>query len=355
MSKELQKPEQSSEEVDLGQLFKLIGNAFDRFFKFIASIFKGLFRVVLMLLIHFYKRFVWYVGAVVVGVVVGFIIDKNSDKLYGANLFIETNFNSARQVYENIKQLHELAFIDQDSVELGSRLGITSQEAAKIKGFYIEPDIDENKVVEMYSEFYLHLDSLSRTEMSYEQYKSSLTSYNFKIHRIGVASTDKGLYQKIEKHFVNELSNNAYLEELLEVNTQNLKRKDQTLSTQVKKNDSLVDAYLKIRLKESDKEPVQGSGTNLYMGNAESNGLIVDESKLVDKRLELEAQRRAVYEDLVEQKNVVNVLAGFPKTGYDIREWTDKMKFLLPLIFLGVTLLSFIILGLGQYLKEQTK
>ncbi|GAA4306056.1 hypothetical protein [Aestuariibaculum suncheonense] len=355
MSKELQNPQQSSEEVDLGQLFKLIGNAFDRFFKFIASIFKGLFSVVLMLLIHFYKRFLWYVGAVVLGVVVGFIIDKNSDKLYGANLFIETNFNSARQVYENIRQLHELASKDQDSVELGSRLGITSQEAAKIKGFYIEPDIDENKVVEMYSEFYMHLDSLSRTEMTYEQYKSSLTAYNFKIHQIGVASTNKGLYQKIEKHFVKELSNNAYLEELSEVNTQNLKRKDQTLSTQLKKNDSLVDVYLKIRLKKSDKEPVQGSGTNLYMGNAESNGLIVDESKLIDKRLELEAQRRAVYEDLVEQKNVINVLSGFPKTGYDIRAWTDKMKFLLPLIFLGVTLLSFIILGLGQYLKEQTK
>lgn len=32
-----------SEEVDLGQLFKMIGNAFSRLFNFVGSIFKQLF------------------------------------------------------------------------------------------------------------------------------------------------------------------------------------------------------------------------------------------------------------------------------------------------------------------------
>ena len=55
MSKDLQQ-EPQSEEVDLGQLFKIIGNAFQRFFDFIASIFKGVYKVILLLLIHIYKR-----------------------------------------------------------------------------------------------------------------------------------------------------------------------------------------------------------------------------------------------------------------------------------------------------------
>ena len=38
MSKELPQPQQS-EEVDLGQLFKLIGNAFNRLIKFFSNIF----------------------------------------------------------------------------------------------------------------------------------------------------------------------------------------------------------------------------------------------------------------------------------------------------------------------------
>ena len=91
----------------------------------------------------------------IIGVVIGFIMDKNSDKLYaGANMFIETNFNSARQVYENIKQFQQLAYKDKDSIELAKRLHISPEEASKLKGFYIEPDVDENTIAEKYSEFY---------------------------------------------------------------------------------------------------------------------------------------------------------------------------------------------------------
>ncbi|MCR8667216.1 hypothetical protein NO995_05955 [Aestuariibaculum sp. M13] len=355
MSKELQTPPQSSEEVDLGQLFKLIGNAFDRFFKFIASIFKGLFSLVLMLLIHFYKRFVWYAGAVILGVIIGYILDKNTDTLYGANMFIETNFNSTRQVYENIKEFHQLAHEDHDTLELAKRLKITPSEAASLKGFYIEPDIDENRLSEMYSAYFNRLDSVTQIEMNYDKFKSSMNAYNFKIHKIGVASADKALYKKIEKALVKEISYNDYLLELLKVSNDNLKKKDEILIDQVAKTDSLLKEYLKIRINESKKESKLGSGTNLYMGDAESTSLIVDESRILDKRLDLEAERREINRDRVEQQNVVNVLAGFPVTGYDYSTLTDKMKFKLPIVLLGLTLMTFVLLGISEYIKEQVK
>lgn len=355
MSKELPNQQQSSEEVDLGQLFKLIGNAFDRFLKFIASIFQNLFKVVLLLLMHFYKRFFWYVGAVVLGLIMGYVLDKSSEKQYGANMFIETNFNSARQVYENIKQLHQLAHEDKDFEELAKRLGITVEEATNLKGFYIQPDIDENRVVEMYSDFYSHLDSLSRIDMTYDRYTNSLTAYNFKIHQIGVASTDKTLYKKIEKAFTKELVDNVYLEELSEVNLLNLNKKDSTLKEQLSKTDSLLKEYLKIRINESKKTIASGSGTNLYMGDAESSSLIVDESKILDKRLDLEGQRREINLDKVQRYSVVNILAGFPKSGYDMSNWYDKMKIKLPIALLALTLITFVLLGLAKFLNEQNK
>ncbi|WP_027138104.1 hypothetical protein [Gaetbulibacter saemankumensis] len=354
MSQELPQP-QPSEEVDLGQLFKLIGNAFDRFFKFIGTIFTGLFKVVLTGLIHFYKRFFWYAGAVVIGLVVGFFMDKSSDKLYGANLFIETNFQSARQVYEDVKQFHQLAYVDKDSIELARKLNITPSEAASLKGFYIQPDIDENVKAEMYSKFYLHLDSLSRTEMTYDRFSESLTPYNFKVHQIGVASTDKAIYKKIEKAFVNEIMDNEYLNEVVTVNQLTLDEEERALKDQIKITDSLVNEYLKIRVNESMKEPVPGSGTNLYMGNAESASLIVDESKVIQKRLEYERAIRQVKKDKVEEKQVVNVLADFPVTGYDITEITDKYKFKLPMLLFALVLIAFTFIGLGNYLKAQSE
>jgi len=354
MSKDLQQ-EPQSEEVDLGQLFKIIGNAFQRFFDFIASIFKGVYKVILLLLIHIYKRVAWYAGALFIGVVVGFIADKTSDKMYGANMFIQTNFNSARQVYENVKQFHQLAYEDKDTLELAKRLNISPAEASHLKGFYLEPDLDANEMAEMYSEFYLRLDSLSRVTMTFDLYKESLTPYNYTIHKLGVASTDKSIYKKIEDAFTLQLSNNEYLKELVNVNRQNLVREEQTLSQQVEKTDSLVQEYLKIRVNQSQKELIPGSGTNLYMGDAESSTLIMDESIVIEKRLALERQKRRVNLDLVEQKNVVNVLAGFPNSGYDISEWTDKKKFVFPIILFILTLIIFTFLGLKNFLEKEIK
>lgn len=354
MSKDLQQ-EPQSEEVDLGQLFKIIGNAFQRFFDFIASIFKGVYKVILLLLIHIYKRVAWYAGALFIGVVVGFIVDKTSDKMYGANMFIQTNFNSARQVYENVKQFHQLAYEDKDTLELAKRLNISPAEASHLKGFYLEPDLDENEMAEMYSNFYIRLDSLSRVTMTFDLYKESLTPYNYTIHKLGVASTDKSIYKKIEDAFTLQLSNNEYLKELVSVNRQNLVKEEQTLSQQVEKTDSLVQEYLKIRVNQSEKELIPGSGTNLYMGDAESSNLIVDESIVIEKRLALERQKRRINLYLVEQKNVVNVLAGFPNSGYDISVWTDKMKFVFPIILFALTLIIFAFLGLKSFLERESK
>ncbi|WNH13983.1 hypothetical protein [Thalassobellus suaedae] len=355
MSKE--SPQPQSEEVDLGQLFKLIGNAFDRFFKFIGSIFIGIYNVVLLLLVHIYKRLVWYAAAIILGGGIGFIIDMNSEKLYGANLFIQTNFNSTRQVYENIKQFHQLAHIDKDTSELAKRLKISGVEASNLKGFYIEPDLDENNMAEMYSAFYNRLDSLSRLEMTYDRFKESLTTYSFPIHRIGVASTDRNLYKKIEESFVDQLCDNDYLEDILKSNSEILEKKDYSLLQQVQKTDSLAKEYLKIRINESQKEQIPGSGTNLYMGDAESAGgsLIVDESKIIQQRLSYENRRREIDSTKAIQKNIINVLANFPKSGYDIREWTDKKKFVLPIVFVVLALLVFSFIGLGDFLKKQSK
>ena len=144
MSKEQENNQ--SEEVDLGQLFKVIGNGFRSFFNGIASIFKGIFEGIIFVLAHFYKRWYWYTGVIIVGFIIGFVLNSTSEKSYGAYMYIKTNFNSGRQVYENMKQLHQLANVDQDTIELGRLLDISPSEASKIKGFYIMSNTDRNTV-----------------------------------------------------------------------------------------------------------------------------------------------------------------------------------------------------------------
>ncbi|WP_298492568.1 hypothetical protein [uncultured Algibacter sp.] len=344
-----------SDEVDLGHLFNLIGNAFQKFFNFIASIFKGIFKVLLMFLIHVYNRIKWYAIAGFLGLGLGVFLDKTADNIYGANSFIETNFDSAHQVYENLKYLHQLAYVDNDSIELARKLNISVEDAATIRGIYLEPDIDENDRIKMFVDFKKGLDSLSREEYLYDDYIASLDYFSFKRHKIGVASTNKFIFKKLNDNFVKAISNNAYLNELKRVERLNYNSQKETIENEKREIDSLAAEYLKIRKNESNKEPIPGSGTNLYMGNAKQSQLIVNESELLAKKSNLESLKRQINVNLVKNENVVNVISEFPDAGYDISKWTDKMKVRLPIIFFLITFFGFILYGLGKYLSDQDK
>ena len=91
------------------------------------------------------------------------------------------------------------------------------------------------------------------------------------------------------------------------------------------------------------------------MGNAESNNLIVNESSIVNKINSLEAQRRRINTARVTQKQSLMFWQISPESGYDISEWYDKMKFVLPLILFFLTLLTFTLIGLGKYLDNESK
>jgi hypothetical protein len=350
MSKDLQQQNQS-EEVDLGQLFKAIGNGFSTFFRGIANIFKGLYKGLVLILLHFFKRIFWYAGVVVIGLVLGFILNATAEKSYGANMFIKTNFDSGRQVYENIKQLSQLASVDRDTVELGKILNISPIEASKLKGFYIQPGTEENVIAEMYSEYRLNLDSLSQTEVTYKSYKESLSDYALPVQQIVVISTDKFIYKKIEKAFIKELANNDYLGELAIVNIRNLEREKEALENQITKTGYLIDEYLKIKISQSEK--LESNGTNLYIGDTETNNSSVNEAELLKEQLKLEQQKRRVLQLMVSQKDVLSVISGFPSSGYDIKTWKDKYIIKVPLATFSITLLAFLLLGLGKFLKVQ--
>lgn len=355
MSKDLKTPNQS-EEVDLGQLFKLIGNAFQKFFDFIASIFKGIYKIILLFLIHIYKRLKWYALMVVLGATLGFVLDSISENEYGANVFIETNYNASHQVYENMQYLNQLAKVDKDSTELARKLKIAVADAAKLRGFYIEPDIDENDKMEMFVEFKKGLDSLTREEYTYKDFIEHIKYYSFKRHKIGVGSTDRFIYGKLRGNLIKAITDNDYLIDLKTVTIKNYKTQDVSLQKEKQKIDSLMGVYLIIRDRESKKEAVVGSGTNFFMANGQQQtDLLVNESELIDKISGIEAQQRRIERDLVANNNIVNVISDFPDAGYDISVWTDKKKFVLPILFFSLTFIAFLLIGLGQYLKEEDK
>ena len=96
MSKE---KKSKDEEIELGSLFIIIGKGFSNLFKFIASIFKGLFHGLILLLLFVKTNLRKLVIAAVIGALIGTVIEFRSKLTYGADLLVQPNFKSARQLY----------------------------------------------------------------------------------------------------------------------------------------------------------------------------------------------------------------------------------------------------------------
>ncbi|MBT8245441.1 MAG: hypothetical protein HKP48_05660 [Winogradskyella sp.] len=343
----------TNEEVDLGQLFKMIARVFQRFFNFIASIFTSFFSILILIVAHFYKRAKFYAVALVLGFVMGLFLDKSSAKIYGANMYIQTNFSSGYQVYENVNNLNQLASTLKDSLQLAELLGISVSEAAKLEGFSIAPDINPITTALMFSEYKQNLDSISRLDANYEDYIDSARGFDFNTHQLTIFTSSQNIPQNINQKLPIALADNDYLKRVLEANQGNLISEDAVLLEQKTEINTLVNKYLEIRIKESNKESTPGAGTNLFMADAQKNNLIVNEANLIKQKLGLEEQRRALKMKKATQKNIVSVLSKFPARSYSMDTWYKKAVFWIPVLFFFLSGLVFVFLRIGKYLKKE--
>ena len=101
MSKDLPK-QPTSEEVDLGQLFKLIGNAFNRFFRFIGSILNGLFLAFVWIVFFIKRHILKIMIATILGFGFGYAKEKISDPIYQSSAIVKQNYDTGKNLYNLI-------------------------------------------------------------------------------------------------------------------------------------------------------------------------------------------------------------------------------------------------------------
>ncbi|NER13261.1 hypothetical protein GWK08_07405 [Leptobacterium flavescens] len=345
MSKDVQ-PQNSSEEVDLGQLFKLIGNAFNKFFNFIASIFKGLFHLLILLLLFLQKHFIKFAIAGVIGLAIGFYLDLRRGDIYESSMVVEPNFNSVQQLYNNISFYNELAQA-QDSTSLAQALKITEREAASIKKVFAESYSDENQKVKLFDDFIRQLDTNTIKVIDFESYLKNFNSLDARFHKITVVSDDNTIAKKVQPEIVSSISANIYFKIQKQTSDENLKLQDSLYNKQSQEIDSLQKLYRQVMIKTAEN-PGTGTSINLADNNIAQN-----------RELELIKQMDLLKENIVElneekanKANIINVISDFPARGARANSLFKSYKFLIFTGFISFTLLILLLLELNHFLKS---
>jgi len=137
----------NEEEIDLGQLFTLIGKGFSNLFNFIGSILTSVFNGLIALIIFVKKNFVNIILGIVIGAASGYIYKKfYKVPTFESSMTVQPNFGSTIQLYKNIDYYQSLVR-QQDFERLATSLNISIEESKEISGFEVEPYSNSNETL----------------------------------------------------------------------------------------------------------------------------------------------------------------------------------------------------------------
>ncbi|ARV07274.1 hypothetical protein BTO04_11505 [Polaribacter sp. SA4-10] len=338
----------NEEEVDLGSLFVIMGKGFSKLFNFIGNIFKGTFHVIIAILIFLKKNIIKISVAAIIGGILGFFLEVKKIDTFKSELLLEPNFNSTRQLYDNISYYNNLVK-QKDTAGLVETFKLDKLAAASLKEFVIHPIETGSDIINSYDVFVSSVDTTTVKSYSFIEFKNGFTSYDYRVHKVTVTSTQNNIFDKLGDVIIYSITNNKYFNRIKELSNKNLNRTDSLYRQNLTQIDSLRNIYMEVMLEEAKK---QTSGTSIDLGGV----------KRTTKELELFATTRLINDDLKKttfQKStkyeIINVLSSFQATGTEIKGLTKNYVFLLGVLGAILMILVLLIKQLNTYLENYKK
>lgn len=332
--------QQTSEEIDLGQLFKLIGKAFDKLFKFIVSIFKAVFSVFVYALKAIVDNFKIIAVSMLVAAIIGLSIEMMKRDVYSSQMLVKPYFDSKYQLVTNINYYNALIG-EKDYKQLTEIFDIKEEEAKQIIEFEIHPGPEnENDQLIQYDKFLKELDSIRAQQVDFEEFLENRSIYSGDIFEISVKSFKKDIFRSLEKG-LNSTFTNTYSIKKMQKRDSLIAIKKQRILASLTQIDSLKKVYIKVLQEESKNNSVSFNsreGMSFIQEKTETKEyeLLKEEDRLRQQLSDLEAQK-------VEEDVFFDTLSSFQDVGAKYTSITERYSLIFPLLVF--VLLCIIYLG----------
>ena len=312
----------SNDEIDLGQLLKMIGNGFNRLGIFFLRVFLYLKKNALKLL-----------GLVILGVAISFLLSTLVDKKLKTEAIVQPNFDGEDYLYDVIDEI-QANISSKDSAFLKT-VGVSTDE---VKGFKVEiqPIIAEEEVkeeVEQDLQYLELLQSFKDESFAIDIMRSELTKKSIVPHRITFTYTNSEKGIKIVEKLLAYINDNDYYQSLSSVFRDNAQLRIDENGKLIEQIDELVNNYTKTLL-QKEQAP-----TSVYMEN--ESALNISSLLVLKNRMIKEIEEKKL--ELNSQSQVISIL-NMGKSQAVRKPFFNNKFFLLPL---GLVVLFFIVSFLG--------
>ena len=303
----------NSEEVDLGQLFKLIGNVFDRFFNFIGRIFKNLFLAFVWVIFFIRKQIIILALATTFGLLTGFFSTKTSAPKYESSVTVVQNYPTGENLYNSVGYYNDL-LRQQDYKTLGAVLDLDLEKTKSILNFNVEPIVSENDRLLAYNEYIMQLDSLAAYKIEYEVFLLNNQDYTHKYQQIRIESSERNTVKSVFENIVESINLNPFFinEQRKDIVELNLRKK--ALEKALDESKKLQDTYKKVLEQGINSDQAKSSEIGItFEGSSEVEK--TKEFDLYQSDLELRAQLVEIERELLDKQYIVEMISNKQDSG----------------------------------------
>ena len=310
----------NSEEVDLGQLFKLIGNAFDRFFNFVKSIFMGLFLAFVWFVFFTKKHIIILVLAGITGVVIGYLSTSTSEAKYQSSVTLVQNYPIGENLYSSVGYYNDL-LKQSDYKILAEALNLDEEKANSILSFNVKPVVSENQKLLAFNDYMKGLDSLAATKIEYEDFLKNNEDYTHTYQQISIESTQRSNFKSVFENIVKTINSNPFFVNEQRKDIAELNRRKDALELALVKSDSLQNTYKRVLEMNSKSDKSSEIGITFEGSTAIEK---TKEFDLYQSDLELRAELVEIERSLQDKAYIVEMISNKQDSGFAN---TDKVLF----------------------------
>ncbi len=339
----------NNEEIDLGQLFNAIGRMFEKFFNFIAGIFKGLFKLLILALKPFVENIKLISAVILISVILGFFLDKSKTPVYYSEMLVQPHFESKYKLSNNINYFNAL-IKTQKINELSKIFEIDSAHAASLINFELNAGLEtSNTILLEYNDYIKTIDTSLTSVVSFEDYLKNRDILSGSIFAVKARSKDNNIFPRLENGFTKTFEN-PYSKKLKKIRDSTIQIKKESYNKELARLDSLQRIYLELKKSEAENGAFKlGSGGAFPMQLERTE---TREYDLFQEELKVRRAIRTLDEELIEESVFYDIIAGFEEEGNLETGFLKNNIVILPLTALAIMIISFLFYNIFIFIKN---
>ena len=306
-----------AQEIDLGKVFNNFSNSIKN------TIFKSLS--------FFVKNKIVVLSILILGFGLGLYLDTKPS--YKHEVILKPNFNTVDYLYPKIDQFNTYKKLEKNNI-LADKYQLKKRDA--FGKFEILAITDIYRFLNDNESGYNFLKLMAEDGSIKKIIEESVTSKNYEYHIVIFKSSEILTHDEVVKPFMAFINDDDYLKKLHEVNVKNLKKK-------ITSNDSIIKQIDHVFKKFGTQD--SSSSLSISSENVPLDNLLHIKDKLINHNNYMELSLMQSSDIIKEHTTILNVK--------DTKGMTGKIKFILPLLFILLFVISNSIINFYKKNKEK--